>query len=520
MGAGADRSSDQMEEMMNSSSGTSRLQAAIHFTRDLAWALFLVCLPVTSFPFFPPVLGGGALVRPLSFYPLIVLLVLFTFPYMFKKPLPKTLLTILPFILIALVSCLFSTLRDIDPFMEISATDRILRALITLAIGVAIYYTVSLYPCSWQHLRFSLRWLYAGFGIALLWGTLQAVYVVKYIHSYFQVLSRLQRFISMRKLFTTRISGMTYEPNWFAEQISVLLLPWLLASVLTGYSVFRWRWRWLTVEWILLGWSVVILVFTYSRAGLINLIALLLLALLFFRMQHRQRASIWMSWPVRFAEAGIVLAVLAGMFYFAGARNSFFARIWDYWRYTKVTSISDYFEYLGFGARFSYGGAAFRTYEAYPMLGVGLGNYAFYFNQMLPDRPLAVMPEVMRIVTPDTARNRLITAKVLYLRLLAETGLVGLAGFLSFVVAVLGAAIYLWLSSHRDEKFWGTAAILGMIVVILSAFSFDSFAIPNMWVVLGFITAATRVARENPPILPEKDIIKSSTGQFDAVSFV
>jgi hypothetical protein len=113
-------------------------------------------------------------------------------------------------------------------------------------------------------------------------------------------------------------------------------------------------------------------------------------------------------WPLRLAQAGIVLAVLAGMFYFAGAKNSFFARIWDYWRYTKVTSVSDYFEYLGFGARFSYGGAAFRTYETYPILGVGLGNYAFYFNQMLPDRPLAIMPEVMRIVTPDAARNRLV----------------------------------------------------------------------------------------------------------------
>jgi O-antigen ligase len=114
---------------------------------------------------------------------------------------------------------------------------------------------------------------------------------------------------------------------------------------------------------------------------------------------------------------------------------------------------------------------------------------------MLPDRPLAQTPEVLRLVTPDVGRNRLITPKNLYFRLLAETGLVGTAFFLAFVTAILGCALYLWLSSDRDQKFWGTAGLLGLLAFALSAFSYDSFAIPNMWVVFGLITAAAWVYR-------------------------
>ena len=100
--------------------------------------------------------------------------------------------------------------------------------------------------------------------------------------------------------------------------------------------------------------------------------------------------------------------------YLTGTRNSFFARAWDYWQ-KKNVSLSGYLSYLGFGARLAYSEAAYNTYEAHPLLGVGLGNYAFYFEDMLPYRPLAELPEVLRLITPDPDRNRLITAKNFYL---------------------------------------------------------------------------------------------------------
>ena len=462
--------------------------------QKVAWASFLVCLPVTSFPFYPKVMGGSALVRPLSLFPLILLVVLVTLPRLIREPLPSTLLILLPFVLVAIASSLISILRGIETTSSVTPLGRILRALFTLVIGAAMYYTVSLYPRTDDDLRAALRWVYAGFAIALFWGSLQAVYVVDFDSTYFHALQRLQAYISTRKLFTVRVSGMTYEPNWFAEQIGALLLPWLLASVLSGYSAFRLRWRWLTVEWFLIVWSVVVLAFTFSRAGIAILLLLAFTGFLFFRehSQHQPREVRRgrKFWLMRGLEAAVVLAALGVFIFMAGLKNEFFSRIWNYWGNVKQANLSGYFEYLGFGARFRYGDAAYETYEAFPILGVGLGNYAFYFPQMMPDTPLATSPELLRLLLPEGNRERLITPKNFYLRLLAETGLVGLGVFIAFLVALFGCALFLWFSSDREQKFWGRASLLGLVAFVVSAVSFDSFAIPNMWVVFGLTTSA------------------------------
>ena len=475
-------------------SWAARAGKALSLIQKVAWALFLVCLPITSFPFYPKVMGGSALVRPLSLFPLILLVLLVTLPRLMREPLPSTLLVLLPFVLVAIASSLISTLRGIETTSSITPIGRILRALFTLVIGAAMYFTVSLYPRTDGDLRAALRWLYAGFAIALFWGSLQAVYVVDFDSTYFHTLQRLQAYISTRKLFTVRVSGMTYEPNWFAEQISALLLPWLLASVLSGYSAFRLRWRWLTLEWVLIVWAVVVLAFTFSRAGIAILFLVAFTGFLFFRdhSQHQPREVRRgrKFWLMRGLEAAVVLTALGAFVFLAGLKNEFFSRIWNYWDNVKQANLSDYFEYLGFGARFRYGDAAYETYEAYPILGVGLGNYAFYFPQMMPDTPLATSPELLRLLLPEGNRERLITPKNFYLRLLAETGLVGLGVFIAFLVALLGCALFLWFSSDREQKFWGRASLLGLIAFVVSAISFDSFAIPNMWVVFGLTTSA------------------------------
>ena len=474
---------------------TMRWNSARSALQKFFWILFLLALPWTSFPYFPPAVGGGTLVRPLAIYPLLVLIFLVALPRLFSKPLPKTFIPLLVFVLLAIVSSLLSLLKGINPALGISVNERIFRALVTLGIGGAVYVTVALVPRTFEDLRSTLRWVYAGFVVALIWGSVQAVYIVHFNSSYFHIINKIQGYFTIRHLFTNRISGLTYEPNWFAEQISLLMVPWLLASVFSGYSVFQWRWRRITPEWFLLVWAVIVLAFTFSRAGVANLVVLAFLGILFFRFQsgHKPSKNSRISnLTRRLIEAGLILAVLGGMFYFAGTKNEFFSRIWGYWSKNKNLSISGYLDYLGFGARFTYGETAFRTYEAYPVMGVGLGNYAFYFDEMLPNEPLANTPEVIRLVTPEAGRDRLITPKNLYLRLLAETGLVGTAAFVAFLVALLGCALYLWKTPSLEGTYWGMAGLLALIAFAVAAFSFDSFAIPNMWVIFGLITAATR----------------------------
>jgi O-antigen ligase len=112
---------------------------------------------------------------------------------------------------------------------------------------------------------------------------------------------------------------------------------------------------------------------------------------------------------------------------------------------------------------------------------------------MLPYSPIAEVPEVLLMITPESGRDRLITSKNLYLRLLAETGIIGASTFLAFIIANLGCALYLWLSPVWEHKYWGTASLLGLIAFAFSAFTFDSFVIPDTWVLFGLITSTTRV---------------------------
>ncbi len=467
-------------------------------TVAVAWALLFVALPVTSFPFFPGGLGGKTLVRPLAVYPLIILVVLITIPRLFSRPLPRTFLPLFAFIIVAFISSIAAFSLDIEALRGVSIESRFLRNIITLGIGSAFYLTISLLHQTREDLNFSLRWLYTGFTIALIWGTLQALYVIYFSPQYFDLISELQSLISTRRLFPTRISGMTYEPKWFAEQISFLLLPWLLGSIITKRSVFQWRFKWLTVEWILLAWSVVIVAFTFSRTGLFMLAALSFLAFLLYRSHSGDRSGSSSGRPAkkrgrRFLEAALITLAVLIFTITIGAQNRYISRFWRYWTDDRPAR-KTYLEYIGFQQRFVYWQTALRTFEEFPVLGVGLGNYAYYFDEMLPNQTYNRQPEIVRQITPVEGRNRLITPKNLYARLLAETGLIGTVIFTTFIIAVLGCALFLWYSESPEQRFWGLSGILGLFVFLFVIFSYDSFALPNMWVIFGITTAAAHLS--------------------------
>jgi O-antigen ligase len=467
------------------------------------WAIFLVTQPVTSFPYFPAGLGGSTLVRPLSTYPLLILLAIAIVPRLRRTALPRTLLPLIAFGLVALAGSLLAFERGLDPAIGISLADRTVRTLVTLALGMAFFLAVALYPQTVEDLRFTLRWLYYGFFVAFFWSIFQIVYVIDFDRPYFRLLKKYQRYISIRRLQPSRISGMTYEPNWFAEQIAFLLIPWLFASVISGFSVFRWRWKWLTVEALLLGMASIMLIFTYSRAGLALFVLQLVLVLLFRpggRRASREKSSDprqrsanspWKALAKRALQTGLAVALLGALLFAAGSRNNYFARLWSY--FTNENASGKYLQYIAFSQRFTYWETAYSIYEDYPLLGIGLGNYTFYFADYLPDRPLQPTPELLYKLTPVEGRNQVVTVKSLLPRLLAETGLLGFATFLAFVIAILGCVLWLLLDPDPARQFWGRAGLLGWIAFWGFSFSFDSFSLPNLWVVFGLISAAASV---------------------------
>ncbi len=469
--------------------------------QKIVWAIFLVTLPVTSFPFFPAGVGGRTEVRPLSLYPLAFLILLVTIPRLFNRPIPRTAFPLGAFGLAAIASTAFAFTQGIDPDIGITVSSRAIRMLVTLALGIAFYVTVAVTPTSKEELRFSLRWLYGGFIMALLWGSIQVGYILFYTPEYFDLIEHLQGFISVRGLFETRISGMTYEPNWFAEQISFLLMPWLFAAVMSNYTAFRWRLRWLTVEMLLLAWASVVLIYTYSRTGYVLWGVQLILAFLFRPRKSADQGKQWGLIAKRILQVGILVVALGLVVFVAGSRNRYFSRLWNYW--SDENAAGSYIQYIAVSQRIAYWETAYRIYEEYPWMGIGLGNYTFYFEEKLSDRPLFPTPELLLKFTPADGRNRVVVPKNMFVRILAETGLLGTAAFLAFLVAVLGCALYLFATSQPEARFIGQAGLLSLVVFIGVAFSVDSFAVPNMWVLFGLVTASAQIFSQSQALSNE-----------------
>jgi hypothetical protein len=301
-------------------------------------------------------------------------------------------------------------------------------------------------------------------------------------------------------LFTTRISGLTYEPKWFAEQIVFLFLPWLMGSILTRRSLFDWRFKGISIEWLLFLWASAVLAFTFSRTGLVILGILVFASFLLYRFEIPTKGILKTGAPRKVwrkaLEAFLAVITIIVILVVVGSQSAYFSRFWTYFTEAKARSRS-YFEYIAVQQRLVYWEVAQRMYHSYPVLGVGLGNYAFFFEEMLPNEIWVHQPEVVRQITPIEGRDRLITPKNMPGRLLAETGLLGTLAFTGFVMAILGCILYLWFSGTMEQRFWGLSGLLGMIVFAFVLFSFDSFALPKMWVFFGLITAAAHLP--DPP---------------------
>jgi O-antigen ligase len=169
---------------------------------------------------------------------------------------------------------------------------------------------------------------------------------------------------------------------------------------------------------------------------------------------------------------------------------------------TRADSIEDFIIENSAGARAAYSFGALGAYEESPLTGVGLGASGFYIYDHLPDWALTTVPEIARQLSPE---NRLYpNPKNMYVRLLAETGLVGLFVFIAFLLSVLGDALRAWQSKTDFGRYLGVAAIFSWFAVALYNVTQDSFATPNIWINFGILVgmAAFRMETEKESLAP------------------
>ena len=455
------------------------------------WGLVLLTLPVTSFRYFP-LLGKHTYVRPLAFYPLFALYLIFIIRLWRKeiKFVPSgSLLPLLLFLLFALFASAAGALQAPLPLRGQSYWGRVLRAFLTLGIGLAFFLAAIQMHRSMDDLRVSLRWLYAGLFLTFLWVGVQAIALHTPLLSKAQV-STWQEVFSMRGLTKVRrVSGFAFEASWLAGQIATLYLPWLFASLLVHFRLTKNAW----LEPLWLVGALAVLFLSFSRGGL--LIAFLAAGVTVLvsgkkaigrgirwflpprdpQLETRQKAK---ALAQRILLALLILGITFGGISFL-SHQKYLTRLWT----VDADNLAEYFLKINAGGRFAYLWAETKIFLAHPFWGTGLGGSGFRLYDQLPDWALTNNPEVTKQLV-QTSRI-FPNSKNLYLRLLAETGIIGFSIFMAFLLGIL-AQIGDFLRDPQ-RKLAGVAGLFSFVAIVSYYLMQDSFAMPELWINFGIV---------------------------------
>lgn len=495
---------------------------------DLLWIIALVGLPMTSMPLIWMYLG--AIVAPFSALPVLVLLIIWLIPYILRRgTLPVENQPAVFFILVViLVSAASFFLVEIPSFRDKSATNEMLSAFVTLGMGCGFYFIFSSLPAQFGSIKRTLRWINVGGIILLAWTIIQVYYVIVRPERFPDFLVSIQDLLVTRSPFSFvegsyRVLGLSYEASWFAHQLNILYFPLWISATYLGYSSFRFHvWR-LSVENLLLVFGAVLFFFSSPRVGMIAFLLMLvfiflkfnvrLYRILFRRISNteiiRRFEGRGMLRLIRFIIGLgsaliflLVYALLIILVLYLGSQRD--------WRLALLLSRPpNWDEIIGLlrlderivvfmGYRFAflertvYWVTGWRIFNEYPIFGVGLGNAGFFFPLKVPSLGWASVEIRDLLLRLPYLPN----IKSLWIRLLAESGLVGFSSFVGWLYVLWRSARVIIRSHNSEMKSIALAGQLSLIAFVVEGFSIDSFAMPYLWVMAGLISAVGMVYRQ------------------------
>jgi O-antigen ligase len=278
-----------------------------------------------------------------------------------------------------------------------------------------------------------------------------------------------------------------------AYQLTTIYLPWLLGTLFSGWIVLKHKW----LHWSITAGAFALLLFTYSRGGIVIAAGTVLLATILTQAESIRQIWIWYKAPFNIAfSPGKVTGVLTrillsfslvGVVVAAGfflAQSPYFSRLWQ----SRKSTLQEYLVDIYAGPRLAYASAAWNLFNEYPFTGVGLGASGFYLYDHLPDWSLTTLSEVAEQIAPTGWIFP--NSKNLPLRILSETGLPGSLFYGLFILGTLGALLSIAKLKHRFYKTLYFAGLASWIALSGLNFTQDSLADPNQWINLGIILGA------------------------------
>lgn len=468
-------------------------------------ALVVFMLPTTSFPMIAS-LFGKTLVAPPSVLFLFMLVVGWLPVYLLKSGVfPGEMIPWLVFGGAVLLSSVLSFFLPMPAYKNHTIASAETEALLTFGIALTCYMVFSTWIRQRMQLRWVLMWINIGGLVLLAWSMAQLYIILINKGAYPGFMVKVQAFISLRSLqdpiYYTRLAGFAYEPSWLAHQLNILYLPFWLAATITGYSAHTKRLK-ISLENILLAGGVIVLMFTYSRVGLLAFFLVLaygvyrlsrygirlLLRSLRYRKQSIRVLVEVLSVPLVFTLYALLILGLLSLL------SRVDIRIAKMLEFRNISADLMNFAFrTDFSERVMYWANGWLVFARYPLFGVGLGNAGFFFSEHL--HILGYRSNEILQVLNDAVY--LPNIKSLWVRILAETGLVGFSFFLA-------GYHLLWrvghnLAEHSGPLFRavGWMGIFVLIAFLAEGFSVDSFAMPYFWISMGVLTAASAIVRKS-----------------------
>jgi len=350
------------------------------------------------------------------------------------------------------------------------------------------------YPFSFinnkKDIIFTLKTLYASLLFILAYGYIQIYSLFATDSIIFQIYMYFQKILNYGWIEMTnnynlvpqihminRIILTNQEPSIAAYVLQTLFYPFLLSSILVSVNIIKNKKR--IFELILFILSIPVLIFTFSSAGFVVLLFQLLLViimLLYFTKKDIKRYSYFF---LLFIFVSLILAI-------------FIMRHDTLYLNTRTAIDKIFISGPGEGsAETRYGTiiAGLKEFLHFPLLGVGLGNSKYFFNQFIPD--WALNSEVLSYITTKHA----LTPRSMWIRLLAETGIIGIFPFLFFIFTIIKNYLSLIKKSNRNKynEFLFCSFFIFLLAFFIHGFNVPSFFIVFQWTLLGFFAVSYEI---------------------------
>lgn len=477
---------------------------------DWLWAALILLLPITSLPLLSR-LVGGSMVAPAAALPMFIIAGTILPVYFLRGGrLPRQVLPLFAFVLVALISTALAFFIEFPLFREVNRLRNALSGIATLTIGVLFFLTAQVTLEKPQRIGWLFRWINISGFLSLLWaGSQTAVWFLQ--GEYPQWMWDIQKMISVSgNLYIRRTTGFAFEPSWLGHQLVLFYLPYWLAASYKRHSAFGWRIWHFSAENVLLAAASAILFLSLSRSALVSfalLIGLLVIRLsghfvdwLHRKLNPQSAASSRIHSRLRHSLIwlGVLLAYAAVLFAGVVAFTRLDPRMEELFTVLRNPySLLQTANYLFFGERVAFWSAGLGVFGDFPILGVGLENAGFFFPEKLPISAWGII-ETHKMYYSTALPNTL----SLWVRLLAETGVIGFSLFFSFLFLMWKTAAALL---PHPEPAIATLALTGQLTLtglLMEGMSVDTFAFPYYWLILGWVCAAYRIAR----VMPQSDI--------------